>query len=98
MPSIVPVSPVDWVGARRIIRSLYPPVDLFPRSMQIRKTGPLLIAAEQKTNPRLMETIGALDLVPAARRAFPGQGRATSWRPSAHVTPGAAEPVQHWCL
>ena len=28
----------------------------------------LLIAAEQKTNPRLMETLGALDLVPPARR------------------------------
>ena len=31
------------------------------------KDDPLLTAAEQKTNPRLMETIGNLDLVPQDR-------------------------------
>jgi hypothetical protein len=50
---------------------------------------PLLISAEQKTNPRLMETIGNIDLVPAGRRASrrsfhgtPSRARAP-WRASA---------------
>jgi hypothetical protein len=71
-PTAVPTSRVGWSGARRIIRSLYPPIDLF-EDVADPEDWPLLIAAEQKTNPRLMETIGALDLVPPARRvAAPG--------------------------
>ena len=61
-----------WIAARRIIRSLYPPIDLF-EDIADPEDWPLLIAGEQKTNPRLMETLGALDLVPPERRvAGPG--------------------------
>jgi hypothetical protein len=68
----VPVVEVRWKGARRIIRSLFPPINLF-EDIADPEDWPLLIAAEQKTNPRLMESLGALDLVPAARRvARPG--------------------------
>ena len=84
-PSIVPISPVHWVGARRIIRSLYPPIDLF-EDIADPEDWPLLIAAEQKTNPRLMETIGALDLVPAARRVS-GLGASYLMAPFTHVSP-----------
>ncbi len=63
----IPVSAVAWRGAVRIIRSLYPPIDLF-EDIADPADWPLLISAEQKTNPRLMETIGNLDLVPEARR------------------------------
>ena len=63
----IPVSAVAWRGAVRIIRSLYPPIDLF-EDIADPADWPLLISAEQKTNPRLMETIGTLDLVPADRR------------------------------
>ena len=84
-PSIVPISPVHWVGARRIIRSLYPPVDLF-EDIADPEDWPLLIAAEQKTNPRLMETIGALDLVPVARRVS-GPGASYLMAPFTHVSP-----------
>ena len=63
----IPVSAVAWRGAVRIIRSLYPPIDLF-EDIADPADWPLLISAEQKTNPRLMETIGTLDLVPEARR------------------------------
>lgn len=83
--SIVPISLVHWVGARRIIRSLYPPVDLF-EDIADPEDWPLLIAAEQKTNPRLMETIGALDLVSPARRVS-GLGASYLMAPFTHVSP-----------
>jgi hypothetical protein len=66
-PAIVPTSHLQWTGARRIIRSLFPPIDLF-EDIADPQDWPHLIAAEQKTNPRLMETLGAIDLVPPARR------------------------------
>jgi hypothetical protein len=80
----VPVSPVAWVGARRIIRSPYPPIDLF-EDIADPADWPLLISAEQKTNPRLMETIGAIDLVPAARRVG-GPGASSLMAPFTHVS------------
>ena len=63
----IPVATVEWRGAIRIIRSLFPPIDLF-EDIADPADWPLLIAAEQKTNPRLMESLGNLDLVPPARR------------------------------
>ena len=74
-PDAVPVRRVRWRGARRIIRSRHPPVDLF-EDIADPADWPLLIAAEQKTNPRLMEQLGALDLVPPARRVG---GAGASW-------------------
>ena len=75
---------VEWDGAVRIIRSLYPPVDLF-EDIADPADWPLLIAAEQKTNPRLMETIGALDLVPPRRRVA-GPGASYVMAPFTHVS------------
>ncbi len=81
----VPVSAIDWLGARRIIRSLYPPIDLF-EDIADPEDWPLLIAAERKTDPHLMESLGALDLVPPARRV---SGRGATWlmAPFTHVSP-----------
>jgi hypothetical protein len=84
-PAAVPVTAVRWTGARRIIRSLYPPVDLF-EDIADPEDWPLLIAAEQKTNPRLMESIGTLDLVPPARRVA-GPGATWLMAPFTHVSP-----------
>ena len=81
----IPVTPIAWTGARRIIRSLYPPIDLF-EDIADPEDWPLLISAEQKTNPRLMETIGNLDLVPAARR-LGGPGASYLMAPFTHVSP-----------
>jgi len=53
----VPVVEVKWHQAVRIIRSIFPPIDLF-EDIADPADWPLLISAEQKTNPRLMETIG----------------------------------------
>lgn len=84
-PGKVPVSKVEWPAAVRIIRSLYPPIDLF-EDIADPADWPLLIAAEQKTNPRLMETIGNLDLVPPARRVS-GPGASYLMAPFVHASP-----------
>jgi hypothetical protein len=83
--SVPPVTPVRWTGARRIIRSLFPPIDLF-EDLADPEDWPLLIAAEQKTNPRLMATIGTLDLVPPGRRVS-GPGATFLMAPFTHVSP-----------
>jgi hypothetical protein len=62
-----PVNRVEWEGAVRIIRSIYPPIDLF-EDVADPADWPLLISAEQKTNPRIMTSIGNIDLVPPERR------------------------------
>jgi hypothetical protein len=84
-PARVPTSSVQWIGARRIIRSLYPPIDLF-EDIADPEDWPLLIAAEQKTNPRLMEALGALDLIPPGRRVS-GPGASYLMAPFTHVSP-----------
>lgn len=83
-PAAVPVHPVEWRRARRIIRSAHPPIDLF-EDLADPEDWPLLISAEQKTNPRLMETIGNLDLVPPARRVS-GPGASYLMAPFTHVS------------
>lgn len=84
-PGEVPVASVVWRGARRIIRSLYPPIDLFD-DIADPADWPFLIAAEQKTNPRLMETFGNLDLVPPERR-IAGAGASYLMAPFTHASP-----------
>lgn len=62
-----PICRVEWDGAVRIIRSVYPPIDLF-EDIADPADWPLLLSAEQKTNPRIRVAIGNLDLVPPERR------------------------------
>lgn len=81
----IPVSPIGWPHAVRIIRSLFPPIDLF-EDIADPADWPLLIAAEQKTNPRLMEAIGNLDLVPPGRRVS-GPGASWLMAPFTHISP-----------
>lgn len=80
----LPVADVRWRGAVRIIRSVFPPIDLF-EDIADPADWPLLLAAEQKTNPRLMETIGRLDLVPPGRRVA-GPGASWLMAPFTHVS------------
>ena len=79
-----PLAGVSWRGAVRIIRSVFPPIDLF-EDIADPADWPLLISAEQKTNPRLMETIGNLDLVPEGRRVA-GPGASYLMAPFTHVS------------
>ncbi|MDQ8757689.1 RES family NAD+ phosphorylase [Sphingosinicella sp. LHD-64] len=81
----IPTAAVHWNQARRIIRSIYPPADLF-EDIADPADWPLLISAEQKTNPRLMDTIGNLDLVPPDRRVG-GTGASYLMAPFTHVSP-----------
>lgn len=80
----MPNASVDWQRAVRIISSRYPPIDLF-EDIADPADWPLLIAGEQKTNPRLMESIGNLDLVPVCRRVA-GPGASYLMAPFTHVS------------
>ena len=75
---------VDWPKAFRLIRSIHPPIDLFediadPRDWEA------LASAESKTNPRLWEHLGRLDLVPPERRVN-GPGASYLMAPFVHVS------------
>ena len=83
-PKAFPIAHVEWKGAVRIIRSAFPPIDLF-EDIADPADWPLLISAEQKTNPRIMSTIGNLDLVPAHRRVG-GNGASYLMAPFTHIS------------
>ena len=84
VPADALIIDVNWQGAVRIIRSTFPPIDLF-EDIADPADWPLLISAEQKTNPRLMENLGNLDLVPPKRRAG-GPGATYLMAPFTHVS------------
>ncbi|MEM7570446.1 MAG: RES family NAD+ phosphorylase [Pseudomonadota bacterium] len=84
MKKVPPLSDVDWPDARRIISSRYPPIDLFediadPRDWE------LLVSAEAKTNPRIADSVGRLDLIPPSRRVS-GQGASYVMAPFTHIS------------
>ena len=56
-----------WKPAYRIIRTIYPPVDLF-EDIADPADWELLAEAEAKLNPRIRDEIGNLSLVPPERR------------------------------
>ena len=80
-----PINRVRWPSTHRIIRSRFPSVDLF-EDIADPADWPLLLSAEAKTNPRLAETIGNLDLVPPERRVG-GRGASRVMAPFVHVSP-----------
>lgn len=80
----IPLSRVGWKAAVRIIRSAFPPIDLF-EDIADPADWPLLISAEQKTNPRIMVAIGNLDLVPVDRRVG-GSGASYLMAPFTYVS------------
>ena len=82
---IPPLSRVRWQRTFRLVRSIYPPIDLFediagPADWQ------LIAAAEAKTNPRVRDDIGAIHLVPPARRVS-GPGAGWAMAPFCHISP-----------
>lgn len=58
---------VHWTPSYRIIRTIYPPVDLF-EDIADPADWELLVSAEAKLNPRIRDEVGNLTLVPVARR------------------------------
>lgn len=79
-----PLADVRWPDAVRIIRSQFPPIDLF-EDVADPRDWPLIIAAADKTNPRMALSIGALDLVPPGRRVS-GQGASYLMAPFTHAS------------
>lgn len=76
--------PVHWQHSYRIIRSIYPPIDLF-EDIADPADWEAIASAESKTNPRIWEHIGRLQLVPANRRAG-GNGASYLMAPFVHVS------------
>lgn len=58
---------VSWPRALRLIRSIYPPIDLFEDIADPREWD-AIASLESKTSSRLQESVGQLDLVPVDRR------------------------------
>ncbi|MBB4001195.1 RES domain-containing protein [Aurantimonas endophytica] len=84
MTAAVPVERVTWNRACRIIRSVFPPIDLF-EDIAEPEDWPAILSAEMKTNPRLMESVGELDRVDPAHRVG-GSGSSYLMAPFTHVS------------
>jgi hypothetical protein len=84
-PADVPITTVDWPRSYRIIRSIHPPIDLF-EDIADPEDWEALASAESKTNPRLRDSLGRLDLIPPARRVG-GPGASWLMAPFVHVSP-----------
>ncbi|MBT4690079.1 MAG: RES family NAD+ phosphorylase [Rhodospirillaceae bacterium] len=76
-------SRITW-QYHRLINSAYPPIDLF-EDIADPADWELLAAAESKTNPRVAETIGNLDAVPAEHRVS-GAGASYVMAPFVHAS------------
>jgi RES domain-containing protein len=76
---------VGWGSYTRLINSAFPPIDLF-EDISDPADWELLTRAEGRTNPRLSETVGQLDLVPAGRRVG-GAGASYVMAPFVHCSP-----------
>ena len=74
-----------WTPGYRIIRTIYPPVDLF-EDLADPADWELLTSAEAKLNPRLRDEIGNLALVPVERRVH-GPTASIAMGAFTHVSP-----------
>ena len=75
---------VTWDKTHRIIRSRFPPIDLF-EDIANPSDWDAILSAEAKTNPRVSESVGMLDLVPDDRRVA-GAGASWAMAPFTHVS------------
>ena len=76
---------VTWVQTFRIIRSIYPPIDLF-EDIADPKDWEAIASVEAKTNPRVRGEIGDLGKVPVHRRVA-GPGASYVMAPFVHCSP-----------
>lgn len=80
-PEVVRVS---WAKTHRIIRSRFPPIDLF-EDIADPADWDAILSAEAKTNPRIAESVGMLDLIPEDRRVS-GAGASWAMAPFTHTS------------
>jgi RES domain-containing protein len=85
MAADVAVGIVGWPQYVRLINSAFPPIDLF-EDISDPEDWMLLARAEGRTNPRLWQSIGKLDLVPPERRVG-GPGASYVMAPFVHCSP-----------
>jgi hypothetical protein len=78
------VANVKWMKTHRIIRSRFPPIDLF-EDIADPADWDAILSAESKTNPRIAESVGMLDLVPHDRRVA-GDGASWAMAPFTHTS------------
>ncbi len=79
-----PTAQIRWPKAYRIIRSVFPPIDLF-EDIADPSDWEALASMESKTNPRIWEQLGRLDLVPPHRRVS-GPGASLLMAPFVHIS------------
>jgi hypothetical protein len=82
---IPPIRRITWPRTWRIIRSIFPPIDLF-EDIADPADWEALASAEAKFNPRLRASIGDLSKLPAARRVA-GPGASFVNAPFVHCSP-----------
>jgi hypothetical protein len=82
--AVPPLARVDWPRTCRIVRSIYPPIDLF-EDIADPADWELIASAEAKTNPRVRDQIGAIHLVPPERRVS-GPGASWAMAPFTHIS------------
>ena len=80
-----PIRRVSWPHTIRIIRSIYPPIDLF-EDIADPADWDALASAEAKFNPRIRDSIGDLSKVPVERRVT-GPGASWVMAPFVHCSP-----------
>jgi hypothetical protein len=75
---------IDWRCAWRVIHTRRPPIDLFERVCPDSDERSALIELEVKTNPRVRDEVGEIEMVPRHRRVF---GPNASWvmAPFTHI-------------
>jgi hypothetical protein len=76
---------VAWPETYRIIRSIYPPIDLF-EDIANPEDWEALVSVEEKTNPRIRLEVGDLGKVPVARRVS-REGASWVMAPFVHCSP-----------
>jgi hypothetical protein len=84
MVAAPPISKIDWRISHRIIRSIYPPIDLF-EDIADPADWELIASLEAKTNPRVRDEIGDISLVAIERRVA-GPGASYAMAAFAHVS------------
>jgi len=80
----IALNQVTWPRYHRLVNSAYPPIDLFD-DIADPKDWPLLGSSESRTNPRLSESMGRLELIPPSRRVG-GSGASWVMAPFTHAT------------
>ena len=81
----IPTRRIAWKKTFRIIRSIYPPIDLF-EDISDPRDWEALASAEVKTNPRVYDQVGNLSLVPPHRRVG-GPEASLLMAPFVHCSP-----------